>query len=132
MKRERERKEQENKKNQKVEFHSGGTQPGIVTSAPKPNIPIPGKRTLLAADAFFWGISIALFNGVHMLNNFVGVPALVAGGLPSATDAGVRDGRPNKKTKWDKVQVFAESLYMLRVNSNATNRFNFSSPGGWR
>ncbi|XP_021907737.1 uncharacterized protein LOC110822040 [Carica papaya] len=73
MKRERERKEQENKKNQKVEFHSGGTQPGIVTSAPKPNIPIPG------------------------------VPALVAGGLPSATDAGVRDGRPNKKTKWDKV-----------------------------
>ncbi|XWS18522.1 hypothetical protein CRYUN_Cryun32bG0051000 [Craigia yunnanensis] len=35
MKRERERKEQESKKNQKVDFISGGSQPGAVLTAPK-------------------------------------------------------------------------------------------------
>lgn len=43
MKREKERKDQENKKNQKVEFITGGVQPGLVATAPKPNISIPGK-----------------------------------------------------------------------------------------
>lgn len=42
MKHERERKEQESKKNQKLDFVSAGTQPGAVFAAQKPNIPIPG------------------------------------------------------------------------------------------
>ncbi|KAL9452359.1 hypothetical protein AB3S75_008195 [Citrus x aurantiifolia] len=72
MRRERERKDQENKKNQKVEFIVG-VQAGIIAGAQKPNIPIP---------------------------------AAVASGLqsvPMATDAVARDGRQNKKSKWDKV-----------------------------
>ncbi|XP_024047518.1 SAP30-binding protein isoform X3 [Citrus clementina] len=71
MRRERERKDQENKKNQKVEFIAGGVQAGIIAGAQKPNIPMP-----------------------------------VASGLqsvPMATDAVARDGRQNKKSKWDKV-----------------------------
>ncbi|EFH67058.1 transcriptional regulator family protein [Arabidopsis lyrata subsp. lyrata] len=74
MKHERERKEQESKKNQKLDFVSAGTQPGAVFAAQKPNIPIPG------------------------------IPALVTSGLPSVpTEIAARDGRPNKKSKWDKV-----------------------------
>ncbi|CAH8389548.1 unnamed protein product [Eruca vesicaria subsp. sativa] len=74
MKYDRERKEQESKKNQRLDFVSVGTQPGTVFPAPKPNIPIPG------------------------------VPALATTGLPSVpTDIAARDGRPNKKSKWDKV-----------------------------
>ncbi|KAJ0228804.1 Transcriptional regulator family protein [Hirschfeldia incana] len=82
MKHERERKEQESKKNQRLDFVSVGTQPvavfpaqpGAVFAAQKPNIPIPG------------------------------VPALATSGLPTApTDIAARDGRPNKKSKWDKV-----------------------------
>ncbi|XWS19716.1 hypothetical protein CRYUN_Cryun31cG0040000 [Craigia yunnanensis] len=72
MKRERERKEQESKKNQKVEFISGGSQTGVLT-APKIGMPIA---------------------------------AVAGGGLPSAptaVDNIVRDGRQNKKSKWDKV-----------------------------
>ncbi|XVE88221.1 hypothetical protein DITRI_Ditri19aG0051500 [Diplodiscus trichospermus] len=73
MKRERERKEQESKKNQKVEFLSGGSQPGAVLPPPKVGMP---------------------------------VTAVAGGGLPSAptaVDNIVRDGRQNKKSKWDKV-----------------------------
>lgn len=42
MRREMDRKEQERKKNQKVDFISGGTQAGIVAIAPKLNVPISG------------------------------------------------------------------------------------------
>ncbi|CAN8290863.1 unnamed protein product [Cochlearia groenlandica] len=74
MKHERERKEQESKKNQKLDFVSVGTQPATVFAAQKPNIPIPG------------------------------IPALATSVLPSVpTDIAARDGRPNKKSKWDKV-----------------------------
>lgn len=74
MKNERERKEQESKKNQRLDFVSVGTQPGTVFAPQKPNIPIPG------------------------------VPALATTGLPSVpSDIAPRDGRPNKKSKWDKV-----------------------------
>ncbi|XP_038685169.1 uncharacterized protein LOC119985072 [Tripterygium wilfordii] len=78
MNRDRERKEQERKKSPKVEFVSGGTQPGTVIGAPKFNLAIPG------------------------------VPAVVSSGLPSvptAVGSVVRDGRQNKKSKWDKVDV---------------------------
>ncbi|CAH2034282.1 unnamed protein product [Thlaspi arvense] len=74
MKNERERKEQESKKNQKLDFVSVGTQPATVFAAQKPNIPIPG------------------------------IPALATSGLPSIpTEVAARDGRPIKKSKWDKV-----------------------------
>ncbi|KAA8515089.1 hypothetical protein F0562_018124 [Nyssa sinensis] len=76
MKREMERKEQEKKKSQKVDFMSGGTQPGTVASAPKINLPIPGVSTVAAG----------------------GVPS-----VPAAVDGVARDGRQNKKSKWDKV-----------------------------
>lgn len=44
MRREKERKEQELKKSPKVEFISGGTQPGQVVGAPKFPLPIPGPK----------------------------------------------------------------------------------------
>ncbi|PPS05325.1 hypothetical protein GOBAR_AA15326 [Gossypium barbadense] len=74
MKCERERKEQESKKNQKVEFVPGGNQPGAVLPAPKVSMP-----TAVAAGS--------------------GLPS-----GPTAVDNNiVRDGRQNKKSKWDKV-----------------------------
>lgn len=40
------------------------------------------------------------------LTNFSGIPALVTSGLPSIpTEIAARDGRPNKKSKWDKVHI---------------------------
>lgn len=42
MKREIERKEQERKKNQKIDFIPGGSQPGTVTPALKISTQIPG------------------------------------------------------------------------------------------
>lgn len=45
MRRESERKEQEKKKAQKVEFISGGPQPGIVASAPRISMPVAGLET---------------------------------------------------------------------------------------
>uniref|UniRef100_A0A1J3IGH5 SAP30-binding protein n=1 Tax=Noccaea caerulescens TaxID=107243 RepID=A0A1J3IGH5_NOCCA len=74
MKLERERKEQESKKNQKLDFVSVGTQPAAVFAAQKSNIAIPG------------------------------IPALATSVLPSIpAEIAARDGRPNKKSKWDKV-----------------------------
>ncbi|KAG8482260.1 hypothetical protein CXB51_026997 [Gossypium anomalum] len=74
MKCERERKEQESKKNQKVEFVPGGNQPGAVLPASKVSMP-----TAVAAGS--------------------GLPS-----GPTAVDNNiVRDGRQNKKSKWDKV-----------------------------
>ncbi|XP_019055831.1 PREDICTED: SAP30-binding protein isoform X2 [Nelumbo nucifera] len=70
-----ERKEQERKKSQKVEFVAGGTQPGTVAAAPKVNM-IPGVSTIASS-------------GLHS--------------LPPASDAMTKDSRPNKKSKWDKV-----------------------------
>ncbi|OMO65402.1 HCNGP-like protein [Corchorus olitorius] len=75
MRRERERKEQESKKNQKVDFVSVGSQPGAVLTAPKVGMPI----SVVAAS---------------------GLPS-----APTAVDNIVRDGRQNKKSKWDKVLV---------------------------
>nr|GMD10821.1 SAP30-binding protein [Ipomoea batatas] len=75
MRREMERKEQERRNSQKVDFISGGTQPGAVTMQ-KPNLPIPG---LVAGS----GLSAA----------------------PTSVDAIPRDSRQNKKSKWDKVDV---------------------------
>ncbi|KAL4387048.1 hypothetical protein GQ457_09G003090 [Hibiscus cannabinus] len=73
MKRERERKEQESKKNQKVDFVSGGSQSGAVLTAPKVSIP----------TTVVWAGSLP--------------------SAPTAVDNIVRDGRQNKKSKWDKV-----------------------------
>ncbi|GMY37513.1 SAP30-binding protein [Fagus crenata] len=68
------REEQEKKKTQKVDFVSGGMQPVTAVSAPKVNMPLPGVAS--------------------------------AAGLlpvPPAADTTTRDGRQNKKSKWDKV-----------------------------
>ncbi|XP_074308033.1 uncharacterized protein LOC141642932 isoform X2 [Silene latifolia] len=72
--RERERKEQERKKSQKVEFVSGTTQGGTVGVTPKAMLPSPG------------------------------VSILPSGGSQSASAESIpREGRHNKKSKWDKV-----------------------------
>ncbi|CAA7031127.1 unnamed protein product [Microthlaspi erraticum] len=101
MKNERERKEQESKKSQKLDFVSVGTQqPGTVYAAQKPNIPtIPG------------------------------IPALATSVLPSIP-AEIA-ARPNKKSKWDKVDGDVknppplpagtqESLSSIRSNVSAS------------
>ncbi|XP_045790097.1 uncharacterized protein LOC123884881 isoform X1 [Trifolium pratense] len=78
MRRESDRKEQEKKKaqNQKVDFTSGGTQPGIMLGAPRISMPVTGG-------------SAASTGGLHL--------------VPPAVDSINRDGRQNKKSKWDKV-----------------------------
>ncbi|KAJ7947100.1 SAP30-binding protein [Quillaja saponaria] len=75
MRRESNRKDQEKKKAQKVDFVSSGTQPGNVAAATKFTLPIPGS-TLTAS-------------GLHL--------------APTISDAIKRDSRQNKKSKWDKV-----------------------------
>uniref|UniRef100_A0A164WGL0 SAP30-binding protein n=1 Tax=Daucus carota subsp. sativus TaxID=79200 RepID=A0A164WGL0_DAUCS len=75
MKREMERKEQEKKKSQKIEYISGGTQGGTLPT-PKVNLPVPG---------------VSSGSGGGLLS------------VPAAVDSVVREGRPNKKSKWDKV-----------------------------
>ncbi|KAJ8761846.1 hypothetical protein K2173_005418 [Erythroxylum novogranatense] len=73
MRRDRERKEQELKRSPKVEFVSDGSQPGAVVPPAKLGVPIP---------------------------------AVVSSGSIAAqaiADAFGRDGRQNKKSKWDKV-----------------------------
>ncbi|XP_010274170.1 PREDICTED: uncharacterized protein LOC104609535 isoform X2 [Nelumbo nucifera] len=75
MKREMERKEQERKKSPKGDFIAGGTLPGTVAAAQKISI-IPGVSTVPAS-------------GLHS--------------LPPASDGMTKDGRQNKKSKWDKV-----------------------------
>ncbi|XP_030465507.2 LOW QUALITY PROTEIN: uncharacterized protein LOC115684777 [Syzygium oleosum] len=72
MKREAERKEQERKKSQQVEFVSSGVQAGAPAMLPKVNVPVAG------------------------------VPTAASGGL-RPSDPAARDGRQNKKSKWDKV-----------------------------
>lgn len=52
MRREMERKEQERRNSQKVDFISGGTQPGAVTMQ-KPNLPIPGFSLFHIVTLFF-------------------------------------------------------------------------------
>ncbi|KAF3584247.1 hypothetical protein F2Q69_00028282 [Brassica cretica] len=101
MKHERERKEQESKKNQRLDFVSVGTQPGAVFASQKPNIPIPG------------------------------VPALATTGLPSVpTDIAARDGRPNKKSKWDKVDGDVKNPY-LAAGTNAAPVSGASAGSGY-
>nr|AFK43949.1 unknown [Lotus japonicus] len=76
MRRESERKEQEKKKAQKVDFVSGSTQPGIAAGPPRISIPVAGA-------------SAATASGLHL--------------VPPGADSINRDGRQNKKSKWDKV-----------------------------
>ncbi|XP_059439517.1 uncharacterized protein LOC132172092 isoform X2 [Corylus avellana] len=70
------RREELEKKKNKAEFTSGGTQSGTVAIAPKVNMPIPGVSTVAATGL---------------------LP------VPPAADTTTRDGRQNKKSKWDKV-----------------------------
>ncbi|KAK9068479.1 hypothetical protein SSX86_012593 [Deinandra increscens subsp. villosa] len=75
LKRELERKEQEKKKNQKIDLLSGGTQATVAIPTPKV-MPIQV------------------------------VPSIAGGGsnpVSAAVGTRTREGRPNKKSKWDKV-----------------------------
>ncbi|KAL2930899.1 SAP30-binding protein [Bienertia sinuspersici] len=74
MKREMERKEQERKRSPKVDFVSGGTQAGTGATAHKVTLPSPGISNRPA----------------------VGLQS-------SSADLLTREGRQNKKSKWDKV-----------------------------
>lgn len=125
MKREMERKEQERKKSQKVEFVSGGNQPATV-AAPKINIPLPGEYTrsfhgtgeLIMIGKFFqFYLDSSFWYGAVLIEFYgAGVPSTAIGGLSSAStavDTATRDGRQNKKSKWDKVHVFAIDLCVL-------------------
>ncbi|KAL9236845.1 hypothetical protein vseg_011468 [Gypsophila vaccaria] len=80
--RERERKEQERKKSQKVDFVSGATQAGSVGITPKVMLPSPGNSILPSG----------------------GSQSGSAESLPP------REGRQNKKSKWDKVDGDRRSL----------------------
>ncbi|KAL3377083.1 hypothetical protein AABB24_003480 [Solanum stoloniferum] len=72
-KREMDRREQERRRSPKVDFISGGTQPAPMVPTPKINLSIPGMAPV------------------------------AAGALPPTVDVVTRDGRQNKKSKWDKV-----------------------------
>ncbi|XP_054789560.1 uncharacterized protein LOC129295108 isoform X2 [Prosopis cineraria] len=76
MRCESERREQEKKKAQKVEFISGGTQGVTVAGVPRINLPVPASSAVTASAS-------------HL--------------VPPTGDAINRDGRQNKKSKWDKV-----------------------------
>ncbi|KAI3886541.1 hypothetical protein MKX03_027842 [Papaver bracteatum] len=76
MKREIDRKEQERKRNQKVEFTPSGAQPGTVSMAPKLSMPLQGAPTVAST-------------GLHS--------------KLTHTDGAARESRLNKKSKWDKV-----------------------------
>lgn len=55
----------------------------------------------------FWNLTI-----------FSGIPALVTSGLPSVpTEIAARDGRPNKKSKWDKV-CYQIQISRMRLYDN--------------
>ncbi|GMH06940.1 hypothetical protein Nepgr_008780 [Nepenthes gracilis] len=75
MKHEVERKELEKKKNQKMEFVSGGTQLGPAVTVQKVNMPVTGLNPTSG------GLQSA----------------------PVASEACIRESRQNKKSKWDKV-----------------------------
>lgn len=91
MRRDMERREQERKKNQKLDFTSGGIQQGNVVPTPKINIPTPGLT--------------AVAGGV------VNAP-------PATSDVTSRDGRQNKKSKWDKVDVDQRNPLATGVQEN--------------
>lgn len=96
MRRESDKKEQEKKKaqNPKVEFASGGTQPGIVLGAPRISMPVTGG-------------SAATTGGMQL--------------VPPAADSINRDGgRQNKKSKWDKVDGDRKNPLPLGQDSVST------------
>ncbi|KAF2309571.1 hypothetical protein GH714_003869 [Hevea brasiliensis] len=93
MRREKERKEQELKKSPKVEFISGGTQ-----VAPHQSLAclfqVQKPSSVNVVDDF--NFTIAAPSGLHSAS--------------TTADAVVRDGRQNKKSKWDKVDGDGKNL----------------------
>lgn len=55
------RREQEKKRNQKVDFVSMWTQPGMVTTAPKISMPLTGSRTFMLTFAKFLILQLCLY-----------------------------------------------------------------------
>ncbi|KAL9257756.1 SAP30-binding protein-like protein, partial [Drosera capensis] len=103
MKREMERKAQEKKKNQKLEFVSGGTQPAVAVTAQKVNLQVPG-----ASNPPSNGLQIA----------------------PTVSDAGAREGRLNKKSKWDKVDGDRRSMVGGGLDAVSTAGTHSAVPSG--
>lgn len=69
-----------------------------------------------------------LHNSVLKLSHCAGVTAAVAGGLqsvPMTIDAVARDGRQNKKSKWDRVLVWAYSLSLFLVSCYVVTNNHF-------
>lgn len=100
-----ERKEQERKKSQKLEFTPGGVQSGNVLPTSKINIPTPGTRTLqhitLSNSARWFRFSYYL-----VFYELIAVSGVL--NLAPATSDTARDGRQNKKSKWDKVLFYCK------------------------
>ncbi|KAL9255955.1 SAP30-binding protein-like protein [Drosera capensis] len=101
MKREMERKAQEKKKNQKVDFVSGGTQPTVAVTAQKLNLQVPGM--------------------FHFCRH-----ALIDMGMAPA----VSEGRSNKKSKWDKVDGDRRSTVGGRLDAVSTAGTHSEVPSG--
>ncbi|KAH9321128.1 hypothetical protein KI387_015767 [Taxus chinensis] len=84
LKREFERREQEKKKSQRVDFAHGGVQTASVPPVPKPVVQVIGGQK----------------NAVGATSASANVPSQIA---TSATDSGKFDSWQSKKSKWDKV-----------------------------
>ncbi|EPS63262.1 hypothetical protein M569_11523 [Genlisea aurea] len=102
MRRELERKEQERKKSQKIDFASVGIQPGSVVPAPKITLPTSASNPGVTA------VNVPLVN----------------------SDVTTRDGRVNKKSKWDKVDPEAHAFGGQESSSHAVAALSASKAGG--
>ena len=77
---------------------------------------------------------------VLILSHFAGVSSAAATGLlpvPPATDTTTRDGRQNKKSKWDKVLIYAcgvcnFSIISINLPYFVINLFSFQVDGDRR
>lgn len=118
-----ERREHERKKNQKLEFTPGAVQPGNVLPTSKINIPTPGTcftlQPITPSNSIQWLRFLyepMIFLELLVLSS-AGLAAVSSGVLnlpPASSDAMARDGRQNKKSKWDKVHFITNDLHLSR------------------
>lgn len=110
MKREAERKELERKKCQQVEFVSGGAQVANLAAASKISLAVSGSLSIpivLPESTSQLEVSLLRFSS-SIFTIFAVANVAAAGALQSALTAPDpinREGRQNKKSKWDKVLI---------------------------
>ncbi|VAH79913.1 unnamed protein product [Triticum turgidum subsp. durum] len=92
MKRELERKEQEKKRNPRIDFTSSGIQPPINPSIAK----ISGTFAFFLARKKKCACFI-------LTNSAISAAAVAGVSVPASADTVQKEARPNKKSKWDKV-----------------------------